>query len=326
MGGMIKIVVALVLIASLATACAKSTALPEKQSAYYVVGYLAIYNGEETAGQLSFDGLTHLNVAFINPDAEGNINVSAGVKQLVSRAHQHGIKVLLSFGGGSAPAYLGEMTGPSKRRLLVDALMTAVDEASFDGIDVDLEGDLINEHYGAFVAALGQPLKKKGKLLTAALATWTGNKVSDATLDLYDFINIMSYDQTGPWDKSRPGPHSTLTAAVADIAYWQGTRKQSATKLVLGLPFYGYGFGTNREHYTYKDIVSRWPDAEGEDEIAADGGVIYYNGKQTIAKKMELVVDKKLRGAMIWHIAADAPGEHSLLKVVRKAISTGLNE
>jgi len=34
------------------------------------------------------------------------------------------------------------------------------------------------------------------------------NRVKYSLTEQYDFINIMSYDKTGPWDTTHPGQHS----------------------------------------------------------------------------------------------------------------------
>ncbi len=53
----------------------------------------------------------------------------------------------------------------------------------------------------------------------------------------------MSYDHTGPWRPEKPGPHAPYEEAQAALAYFGVDRKIPKDKLVLGVPFYGYGFG-----------------------------------------------------------------------------------
>src|SRR5690606_16258372 len=99
--------------------------------------------------------------------------------------------------------------------------------------------------------------------ITAAVATWNGNLITDPLLKLYDLIHIMSYDQTGPWNIERPGPHSTYKAAESDLDYWHKTRKVPMEKLTLGLPFYGYGFGPDiAQDMTFDQIVKTYPGSE----------------------------------------------------------------
>jgi GH18 family chitinase len=60
--------------------------------------------------------------------------------------------------------------------------------------------------------------------MTAAIATWYKDKISDKALQQFDFVSIMSYDATGPWRPERPGPHSPYQMAVDDLQYWNETR------------------------------------------------------------------------------------------------------
>src|SRR5262245_10091170 len=160
----------------------------------------------------------------------------------------------------------------------------------------------------------------RNKLITSAIAVFYKDQLSDAALAQYDFVNIMSYDHTGPWRPERPGPHSTYEQAAEAIEYFGVTRKIPKEKLVLGVPFYGYGFGPELTSpavtMTFKDIVAAFP---GSDEVdqwnRPDGKILYYNGLPTIRRKTALAREKA-SGIMIWQILGDAPGDKSLLAAI----------
>jgi len=185
-----------------------------------------------------------------------------------------------------------------------------------DGIDVDIENDNLDTNYNKFIADLAPELKKQKKLLTAAVATGTGERISSETLSLFDFVNVMSYDQTGPWKKEYPGPHSTYQKAVDDLAYWNN-RGINRKRLNLGLPFYGYCFGTQYgESMSFKEISARFPAAVGLDQYRPpDGGTIYYNGIPTIQQKT-LLAQRKAGGVMFWQLLQDGDGDNSLLNAI----------
>lgn len=291
----------------------------EEPGRFKVVGYMfAGGNLLEESAKIDLSKITHLNIAFINPDASGIFAPVAGLAELVKKAHQQQVKVIVAIAGGDPPQYLKELLKPDKRKILVDGLMQLTNTYNLDGIDVDLEGDFVNEHYEAFVTDLSAALKKKNKLMTAAVATWNSAAYSDKALALLDLINIMSYDQTGPWRKDKPGPHSTYEAAEADFNHWNVIRGIPVERLVLGLPFYAYGFGTDiPESLTYGEIVQRYPGAEKVDLWELPGkGTFYYNGWPTIKKKLSYVLQKKAAGVMIWQLLGDAGGENSLLKAI----------
>ena len=190
----------------------------------------------------------------------------------------------------------------------------------FDGLDVDIEGPSINADYGGFIAELGVALKAKGKLLTAALSKgYGGNKVPDAVFESFDFVNIMAYDGAGPWQPNAPGQHSSLEFAKGNVTYWLG-RGLPKAKAVLGVPFYGYGFGEafRKRDYPYAEIVTSFPGAENADEA---GKTIWYNGLPTIKAKAQYVADQQLGGIMIWSLDYDVPGKRSLLAAIADTLS-----
>ena len=287
---------------------------------FRVVGYLmARHNGLAKAAQLNFAALTHLNLAFINPDSAGNFALADDLPQIVQLAHNNHVKVLMSFGGGDTPPYLTSFLTDNKRPGFIQKLVGIAVKYGFDGIDVDLEGEAVNANYSKFVTELAAQLAARHKLITAAVATWFAKSVTDSALAKFDFINIMSYDKTGPWEPSRPGQHAPYNMAVEDIDYWAVTRGVARDKLNLGLPFYGYGFGAGNvtSDMNYRDIVSAYPGAENKDSLKlANGQTMYYNGLPTIKSKTKLAL-QKTGGVMIWEVSQDAAGGLSLLKGIK---------
>ena len=289
---------------------------------FRVVGYIHYGKNLPAFNFIQFDKLTHLNIAFINPDENGELVSLPGIDSLIAEAHKKNIQVLASIGGGSHNPYYASLLKKKNRNPFINKLVQYCIDHDLDGIDVDLENDAIDENYEKFVVKLSGKIKKHGKLLTAALATWNAQKISKKALKQYDFVNIMSYDQTGPWRPQQPGPHSTYVKAEEDLNYWIQKRKMDSKKINLGLPFYGYAFGTTYgESMSFKDIVKTFPSAENKDEIKPDsGGAIYYNGLPTIRNKTLLAM-QKAGGVMIWQILQDDDGGYSLLDEIRRTIT-----
>ena len=292
------------------------------KGSFRVVGYLP--RGVDLSGQTGMPDLgeiTHLNIAFMNPDSTGVFPVDESIGTLTRLAHANGVSVLLSIGGGNPPGYLKTLLGGSHQAALIQALVALTERYGCDGIDVDLEGDFIDSSYERFVKNLAVALRAKKKLMTAAIATAYANSYTDAALAQFDFVNVMSYDKTGPWNPANPGPHAPMSMAVDDLAYWGGTRGIPKAKMTLGLPFYGYGFGANApESMSYGDIVQQYPTARDSDQLTvAGGGIVYYNGAVTIKAKTTLAL-QKAGGVMIWQLLQDAAGERSLLKAINKTI------
>lgn len=298
------------------------------ESRLKVVGYVP--NWVQTPGyaeSLPYSNLTHLHIAFENPtNATGGLSHHPVDDVIVAQAHRAGIWVLLSVGGGGAagnPAMkerYATLMAPGRRTDFLASLADVVERHGFDGLDVDVEGPSITQDYDGFVKALSEVLRPRGKLLTAALSQgYGGARVSSSTLALFDYINVMAYDGAGPWSPGTPGPHSSIAFAQTNVTYWLG-RGVERSRLILGVPFYGYGFGAAFRNgvYPYSELVARFPGAAAVDVV---GSTIWYNGIPTIVSKVRWARAEHLGGVMIWSIDMDAPGPDSLLRAVWSSVS-----
>jgi Cytochrome P460/Glycosyl hydrolases family 18 len=104
---------------------------------------------------------------------------------------------------------------------------------------------------------------------------------------------------------------------VAYVPNWVNLDSLPAPKTVLGVPFYGYGFGKafRSSPYSYKEIIKNYPDAAKLDQV---GDTIWYNGIPTIEAKTKYAIDHKLAGIMIWSLDNDVKGEKSLLDAIAR--------
>lgn len=300
----------------------KLIATDNNLSNFRVIGYLpGRENLLQSANAINYDKITHLYIAFINPDSLGNLTGTADLKAAAAIAHARKVKIMASIGGGGAPAYYPSfLTGEKKTKLIADLVSLAV-ECNLDGIDVDLEGALIDSNYENFVIDLAAQLRSKNKMITAAIATVYKDQFTDKALAQFDFVNIMSYDKSGPWNLSKPGPHAPYEMAVEDLDYWTGKRGIPKQKLSLGVPFYGYGFGGNApESISWRNLVIQFPDKTNADEFSVNGGNVYYNGIPTIRKKTSLALEKS-GGIMIWQLLQDTTGKQSLLENIHAVIN-----
>lgn len=302
--------------------------ITQKATAQFrIVGYLNTWdNFPNNAKDLDYSKITHLNIAFANPDANGNLTTFTGLSTVVNNAHAAGVKVLMSMGGadlGNTQPNWKNLTKPNNVQSFCNTLLAYVQTNNLDGLDVDLEGNIIGNNYGGFIQTLSSVLKPKGKLVTAAVATWFANQIPSSSFTYFDFVNIMSYDATGPWDQNHPGPHSPYSMAVSDLNFWSA-KGLPKNKTGLGVPFYGWGFYNkfSQEEYAYSDLVKQYPGAQTVDKIA---DTIYYNGKPAIKQKTDLAM-QKASGIMIWQLTEDAKGKYSLLNAIYKIVHGSFNE
>ncbi|WP_125722022.1 glycosyl hydrolase family 18 protein [Flavobacterium ustbae] len=294
--------------------------IAQKKVIAYIPNWIDLNSFSNT---IQYNKLTHINIAFENPDANGYLSFNSGSNAIINAAHAQNVKVFVSLGGGSVSEggairdnYFNLIT-PANRTAFVQKIYDYVVAHNFDGVDVDLEGPAINGDYGGFVIALANKLHANGKLISAALSEgYGGANVPSSVFSAYDWINIMAYDATGPWAPNNPGQHSPYSMAVNQFNYWTG-RGLPASKAVIGLPFYGYGFGASaNQGISFANIVAQYPGSENQDQV---GNTIYYNGIPTIKQKTTFAI-QNAAGVMIWELSQDATGSKSLLTAIDQVV------
>ena len=300
--------------------------LPMSAQDFKVVGYLPYYRFGFNE-QIDYSKLTHLCIAFANPDMEGNLSLSGqDPSAVIASAHDSDVEVFLSLAGGALTpdwaAAWKELIKPANRPAFIHKILEYTFDYNFQGVDVDLEWSHVDENYSGFVLELKDSLDVYDLPMTAALpGTYRYPEISNEALAAYDWINMMVYDLTGSWAPNNPGPHSPYSFAEDAIAYWTIGQQVPPEKLTLGVPFYGYDFSdnTNVVSFTFGSMVSMNTDYAYQDQV----GLKYYNGIPTIQEKTMLALDQ-LSGIMIWELGQDAYGdlsEYSLLTAIDEVIN-----
>ena len=285
-----------------------------------VVGYLPSYRFDSNE-KIDYCKLTHLNLAFANPGSNGKliINDFSGVV-VRARNENSNIKIYISIGGGyltdeQASIWSNSIDIKDNRPVIINEIVNFVVDNSLDGVDVDLEWQYVTSGYSDFVIELKSALSTKGKSMTAALpGTTKFDNITEEALQTFDFINIMAYDFTGPWNPTDSGQHSSYNNAVESINFWKNTGV-SQSKLTLGVPFYGYDFSnsSNVTSFTFGQMISTNNSYSEIDNV----GMKYYNGRPTIKSKVKLA-SEQVSGIMIWELGQDSFSDYSLLKTIHK--------
>ena len=180
---------------------------------------------------------------------------------------------------------------------------------------MDLEWDSVGPFYSDFVVELGAQLQFYNLEMTAALpGIHRYPEISDEALQAFDWINVMAYDLTGPWNPSKVGQHAPFSMAVESIDYWLN-QNVPANKLNLGVPFYGFNFSNKRKvaSASFGDLTKQNVNFAQLDQV----GNTYYNGIPTIKAKTAWAL-KNAGGVMIWEIGQDCFNGNSLLSVIFK--------
>lgn len=293
-----------------------------------------IFNESDTGlSKLRFDIVTHVNYAFAIPTRDGHVLPLENpdlARAVIKKAHENGAKALISLGGWSyedvpLEATFREGTStPEKTASLADGIVAMAEQFGFDGVDVDWEYPRVNdgskEQYEAFIGLLHDKLKRRDMLLTAAVLAGVDSHnqpITSATeaqdrpsFDKLDWVNLMTYDCDGP-------RHSTYEFAENSVKYWVKARGFEPAKLNLGVPFYGRPCPGD-----YQQLLEADPDAPEKDMVVLNGKQIWYNGRETLGKKVALAEKYGLGGVMVWEISQDCDDpDKSLLTALGQAIA-----
>lgn len=292
-----------------------------------IIGYYPSWVYGNIDSKIQFDKLTHINYAFLIPNRDGSlvpIENEPMLKEIITKAHNNGVKVLISVGGWSykdiplQSTFEALASTDNTRNAFVTNVVNFVNQYGLDGADIDWEYPTA-AHAGNFeklMTSLRTELNKTDKLLTAAVSAgvtsggWdsgNGAGVSTKVINDVDWLNIMAYDGGNGAD------HSPYSFAENSLNYWLNTKKVPKEKLNVGVPFYARPSWSG-----YNEIVARDSQAPYKDQSGND----YYNGIDTIKKKATLAKEKA-GGIMIWELSQDTTNETSLLSAIYSILSNG---
>jgi GH18 family chitinase len=281
-----------------------SSLFAQAQRQYLSVGYIPNWS-YSCYTTLDYGALTHLNIAFCNPNTSGDLSAGisdANLRAIIAKAHQNEVKVMASLGGaGYSNNYPALISTAAARTAFCNKIIAYARNYGFDGVDLDIEGEAADAfwtYYEAWVQELRTKCTENDLLLTTAVGQWYGNKITNPTLTYFDFVTIMEYDLKANNYQGR-------------INYWLNTKGVPANKLVLGVPFYGYKSGN---YLAYKDILAANPDAWYVNHFED----YTYHNPADIAAIAQL--SKNYYGIMIWELSQDVLGDYSLLKAVKNVL------
>ncbi len=320
----------------------------------------------------------HCSVADVTPDlnyafsAAQSVSGVADTQQQPFRGYFHqlaefkrlhpGVKVLISLEGrGRDFAWDAQ---PERRQAFVDSCIDLFVKGHltpdivvpdlFDGIDVDWEyprGAAEGANFVALLQALRQGMDAARPGLLLSIAVGPSPRMYDgvdmaAVGRIVDQVGLMTYDFAGPWSQ-RTGLIAPLRAGSefhggtveGTVSEFMAAGVPSA-KMLMGLPFYGYGWrqveeannglmqegqslrgdrpysyiqGLAAESTVYRDPVSQAP-------WLFDGDVFWtYEDPPSIEAKGQYAMEQRLGGFMIWELSGDTPSS-VLLKTARHAL------
>lgn len=242
---------------------------------------------------INYELYTHLCHAFVVADKDGTLLPRRNVpnRDLTRRAHESGVKVLLSLGGWGWDANFQAMTlDPQAEDRYVNVVLDIVKEFDYDGIDLDWEYPDTNIEIVSFerlarrfrtrLDDLGDR-KNSTMLLTMAASAhpktleWLAK---DFLLETMDWINVMTYDYCGTWAtfaghhaplfSSSKVPAGSQQSVEQTIHYLVHTRGLLAERLLLGIPLYGRVFAVSDPYASTANAPKPRRDAVNYKQIA----------------------------------------------------------
>jgi chitinase len=304
---------------------------------------------------------------------------------VLKKKHPH-LRTLISVGGWtlSGPFSDAALT-EEKRTKFAKSCAAFMVKYGFDGVDVDweypvgggLEGNKTRpedrRNFTLLLAALRKELDARGaadrkKYLLTIAAPAGPRTFANLELDrihaYLDWINLMTYDFHGGWDAAT-NFNAPLYASSKDPTADETIRKHfnvdsavkaylaagvPAEKIVVGVPFYGRGWGGVKNVndglyqpkgpglprgtwedgvWDYKDLAANyvgkyrrhWHDEAKVPWLFDEKGgrMISYDDPESVKIKGEYIRDHKLGGAMFWELSAD-DAKSSLLNALHEGL------
>lgn len=291
-----------------------------------IVGYVTSWSNNEVRPEY----VTHINYAFgkVGSDFKSiNINNEDRLKTIVAlKSVSPKLKVLLSIGGWGSGNFSEMAEKAVTREAFATNCRSVIDTYGLDGIDIDWEYPTSSaagissspkdtKNYTLMMHDIRKAIGKD-KLLTLAASCDAEYIDYKAILPYIDFINVMDYDM------GNPPSHNAPLYASSKFPGWYDCEKSikaflsrgvPATKLVLGMPFYGHGKGEYGNFVDFKNIEVPKGNTECWDEEAKvpyitdkDGNfVLSYDNARSIGLKCDYILSQGLFGGMFWDDAGD---------------------
>ncbi|KAM4125597.1 hypothetical protein ACB094_01G321300 [Castanea mollissima] len=270
---------------------------PSNAQTWIKVGYW--FSGSEfPISDINSALFTHLICAFADVNSSSyELSVSSTDEQYFSaftntvRQKNPSVNTLLSIAGGSANYTLlsNMVSKASYRKSFIDSSIKIARLYGFQGLDLcwvsaNTSSDMTNtgllfQEWRAAVNSEAKNSSKKELILTAAVQYSpdldTVSFPVDSIRSNLNWVHVMAYDYHMPEWSEYTGAHAALYDPSSQvntdygIGAWIG-KGLSASKLVLGLPFYGYAWTLKNPKDNAIGALATGP------AISADGGAMSY--------------------------------------------------
>ena len=278
---------------------------------------------------------------------------SQNLVDMINRAHAAGDKVVLSVEGTGQAALNDVLTYDPSKQAALDNIVGAIALRGLDGVNVDFEGYTSSSYPNIqsgltdFMTQLSTRVHTKWPQDLVTIATYSGAaswdfglmKI-DALAPVVDAMFIMAYDMSFSNISGRAGPNAPINGWTYNdtLSVSQYLTKAPASKIILGVPWYGYKFTTTTngpyapapssvaETYAqaatdqacarpawYWDATAQspwgqWYSRSSGDPCGDNLGKwqeLYYDNVNSLGVKYDLVNSTGIRGMGIWALGYD---------------------
>ena len=276
-----------------------------------VVGYLPAYK-IPTIDSAQARHLTDLVYFTLSVSSNGEVRHDSLTPEhrdfLLKVKREFGTRILIGITDHDHRGALAAVARSTElRRQFAGRLTAFLQESGFDGADFDWEypWNLDLGSYAALLDEVHRSFAPWGLRLTVAVSP--SHPLSKAGYQAVDRVHGMLYDDYGQ--------HSTLENSTAHVQEFldEGV---PASKLLLGVPFYGRGYTASGPAWSsavsYKNLRGRYRIAPGQDTVSG----YYFNGIETVRRKVQYAKSEGLSGVMVWEIGQDTTDASSLLGAI----------
>ncbi len=340
-----------------------------------VFGYAPYWELSQNANW-NYSLLTTVAYFGLNVNGDGNFNTvngngapdagwtgwnSQALTDTFNRGHQAGDRDVLVI-KQSNDATLTQLFSSSGQQTAITNVINAIASRGLDGVNVDFEGSSnpsypnLQAQFTNFVSQLSSQVHQRWPSAFVSVATYSGSASWDggfmnigALAPNVDAFFVMAYDMAFGNMSGHAGPNAPLNGWTYNdtTSVNQYLTKAPASKIILGVPYYGYKWSTT-SNQPYGSIVSgsgaladtysgaqndlscgAQQLAQGWDSTAQSpwaswwspgsgdpcGGnynswrELYYDNGSSLAQKYDLVNGNNLRGSGMWALGFDGTSQ-----------------
>ena len=222
------------------------------------------------------------------------------------------------------------LTTPAYTQTFIDGMLAKLALGHYRGINIDFESLTASDRtaYSAFVQTVAQKMKVAGYLTMVSVPakqvddpanSWDGAFDYKALGAASDVLQVMTYDENGPWGK--PGPVAGLDWVELCIKF--AVSKVPPGKINMGIPAFGYDWDladkTKNSQITWTNFSAKMAKIDSEQVVWDDASysphflyvanghshIVWGENEHSLGLKVGLVGKYHLAGVSIYALGME---------------------